>query len=448
MTLTAKQKTQVDKAPQAQKAALRASFNAQNKNASTAAPARALRAAPARNLRDPTLSAQDVIKAHIKQMIAAQMKSIPRGPSVGHGNQDMFRAALRSSQFAPRGHGYYDAFANKCENVLLGAAVGPATCIHGASLTTVPSSARVTGTYNYVVGGATGTKTLTTNKKLVIFNPGASDSVLGIVIDFVHPMLAGQTDPTTLDTTKVACRISEIITAQQFGDLGPALQNNLHPLDYLDGNASTVSVDPGDRVESIPLRGSIRIKNVTEAVAVGGSVRVLRYNGSVRYWKDPPNANHKDGGNGTSNFCQPDVQMVLQLCDMIESSERTRHYNGKELTATHQINTHPADFIRATTFEEDKHFDEVIYNTRYNTVLILIDDFASSNNSMSNTYELSCQVHRAGRFSPGSILHAKGQDLGGDPEMAAKLAALESQMGSVLRKVNGADKTPDYVGAG
>lgn len=443
MTLTAKQRTQVNRAPQARKAALRANFNAQNKNAAPAATARALQAVPARDLRDPSLRAPDVIKAHIKQMIAAQLKSIPRGPSEGHSNQDMFRAVLRNSQFAPRGHGYYDAFANKCENALMGAAVGPATCIHGASLSTVPSSARVSGSYDYVVGGVTLTKTLTTNRKLVIFNPGASDSVLGIIIDFVHPMMAGQSDPTTLDTTKIVCRISEIITAPQFGDLGPALQHKMTTQDHFDGNSSVVSLDPGDRVESIPLRGSIRIKNVTESVAVGGSVRVLRYNGSVRYWKDPPNSNHKDAESGTSNFCTPDVQMVLQLCDMIESSERTRHYNGKELTTSHQINTHPADFIRATTFEEDKHFDEAIYNTRYNTVLVLIDDFASSNNSMSNTYELSCQVHRAGRFSPGTILHAKGQDLMGDPAMAAKLAALESQMGSVLRKVNEADKTSD-----
>jgi hypothetical protein len=374
-------------------------------------------------------------------MIAAQLRSIPRGPIGGHTNQEMFRAALRSTQFAPRGHGYYDAFHNKCENVLLGAAVGPATCIHGAALTTVPSTPRVSGSYEYVVGTGTGTKTLSTNKKLIIFNPGSSDNVIGLVIDFTHPMTAGQTDPTNLDTSKVSCRISELITATQFGDLGPALHHNTIDNDHLDGNAQVTSLDPGDRVESIPLRGSLRIKNVTENVAVGGSVRVLRYNGSVRWWKDPPGDTMKDVPWNSSNFTQPDVQMVLQLCDMIESSERTRHYNGKELLATHQINTHPADFIRSTTFEYEKHFEEAVTSTRYNTVLILIDDFASSNNNMSNTYELSCQVHRAGRFTPGSILHAKGQELGANPALAAKLASFESKLGSILGKVNGIDKT-------
>lgn len=448
MTLTAKQRSQVSKVSPVQKAALRAMYNAQNREAPKSAPARGLQQAPPRDLR----SMPAAIKAHMKQMIAAQLKSIPRGPVGGHTNQEMFRAALRSSQFAPRGHGYYDAFANKCENVLLGAAVGPATCIHGAALTTIPSTNRVSGSYEYVVGTAaggggplTGTKTLTTNKKLVIFNPGSSDSAIGVVIDFVHPMTAGQTDPTNLDTTKISCRHSELIIAQQFGDLGPALQHNSNQIDQLDGNSLSTSLDPGDRVESIPLRGSLRIKNVTENVAVGGSVRVLRYNGSVRYWKDP--AGHRmidlgiseSGASGT-NFSEPDVQMVLQLCDMIESSERTRHYNGKELLVSHQINTHPADFVRSTTFETDKHFQEVISRTRYNTVMILIDDFASSNNSMSNTYELCCQVHRAGRFSPGSILHAKGQELGGDPTMAARMATLESKMGSILGKVNGVGK--------
>lgn len=404
---------------------------------------RALQQAPPQAQSRQLLS---LIKASMKQMMAAQLKSIPRGPVGGHDNQAMFRAALRSAQFAPRGHGYYDAFGNKCENVLLGAAVGPATCIHGASLTTIPSTPRVTGSYTYTAGSNTNTGILTTNKKLVIFNPGSSDSVLGIVISFVHPMQTGQTDPTVLDTTKVACQISEIISAQQFSDLGPALQHSTYAFDHLDGMPNTDSIDPSDRIESIPLRGSLRIKNVSENIAVGGSVRVLRYNGSVRYWKDQSGVAVSDVANGSSNFSTPDVQMVLQLCDMIESSERTKHYGGKELLVKHQINTHPADFIRSSTFEYDKHFDESIHNTRYNTVLILIDDFASSSGSLSNTYELSCQVHRAARFAPGSVLHAKAQEVKADPAMAAKLAALESQMGSMLSKGGGAAKAYELGG--
>lgn len=408
---------------------MRAAFSAQNTNAGKP-PARALQAQPQGRHLQPLARS----KATAQQMIAAQMKSIPRGPSGGNDNQAMFQAALRSAQFAPRGHGYYNAFANRCEHVLLGAAVGPATCIHGASLTTIPGTARITGAYDLVSGAnLTISGTLTTNKKLVIFNPGSSDSTLGIVLEFVHPMQAGQSDPTVLDTSKISCKISQQITASQFSGLGPATQNNRFALDNLDGTWDNTYQSPGDRVESIPLRGSLRIKNVTENISVGGSVRVLRYNGSIRYCKDASGEDLKDAASGLA-FSNPDVQTVLQLCDMIESSERTRHYNAKELLAEHQINTHPADFIRATTFEDDKHFDEAIYHTRYNTVLILIDDFASSNNAMGNTYELSCQVHRACRFSPGTVLHAKAQELGADPALAAKITALESQVGSLLNK--------------
>jgi len=382
----------------------------------------------ARRLRQAQPAAQRLSpqhKATISQMIQAQMKSIPRGPAAGQDTVAMYRAALRSAQFAPRGHGYYDAFNNRCEHVLLGAAVGPATCIHGVTLTTIPSTPKRTGSYEYGSGEVALNATLTTNKKLVIFNPSSSDNTLGVVISFDN-------DPN--DSSKIVAVITQLLTATQFALLGPSLKHSTIEASYIDGNALQTSTDPADRVESIPLRGSLRIKNVTESISVGGSVRVLRYNGSVRYWKDPIGDAGQDIVNGSSNFNTPDVATVLQLCDMIENSERTRHYSAKELLVRHQVNTHPADFIRATTFEQDVHFDECIQRTRYNTVMILIDDFTSSQGALSNTYEISAQVHRAGRFAPGTLLHAKSQELKANPAAHSQAAYEESVKGSAMYK--------------
>lgn len=394
------------------------------------APPRRARAVP-RDLR----AAQQLTrqqKASIAQMIAAQMRSVPRGPRGGQEREQLFRSGLRSAQFAPRGHGYYDAYNNKCESVLLGASVGPATCIHGVNLTTVPGVTKVTGSYTYLdSSGQSLTGTVTTNKKLIIFNPGSSDNTLGLVIGFMQ-------DPN--NSANVVAQITNLITATQFGVLGPALKSQYDNASIVDGNPQAISTDPADRVESIPLRGSIRIKNVTENISVGGSVRVLRYNGSIRYWADPPGS----VGHTTRDlaFNTPDVRTVLTLCDMIENSERTRHYGGKELQARHQINTHPADFIRSSAFESDVHFDEALVETRYNTVLILIDDFTSAQGQVGNTYEISAQVHRAGRFGPGTLLHAKAQNLHGQPAAHSKVTADESAKGSGLKPVM--DKGQDY----
>jgi len=318
---------------------------------------------------------------------------------------------------------YFDAFKVAPECACLGMSVGPATCIHGSTVSTVNGTGNVAGTYTYLNAvGTSLTANVSTNRKLVIMNPGSSDNVMGIVIGFVEA--AGV----------VSCVIEDLLTAKQFaGVTGPTQKHPNHPLDNLGGNDQAISQDPAGRVESIPLRGSIRIKNVTEHVAVGGSVRVLRYSGGIRYWADPAGAAYQSD---SSNFGTPDVKAVLDLCEMVVSSDRASHYGGKELLARHQINSHPADFVRSHTFLEDTHFDEAILHPKFSTVLILIDNFVASSNQLGNTYEMSVHVHRAARFTPGSLLHGKAQDLHGDAHTHNAETSKEAASGSNLKVVN------------
>lgn len=416
-------------------------------------------------------------------MSMAAMKSIPRGPVGGHSREVMFRSALRNIQFAPRGHGYYDAFSNPCEHVILSASVGPATCIKGCSTDVISGSARVQGAYKSMVGMEPNPEHATdatkvefrvktedaqfnsTNKKLIIFNPGSSDTNYGVVIGFRYSGPAtntisfnfNQADGTAGTATErvVEAYIEKYLSATQFEILGPTATDAYSYIETKDGDPITMNAKPSGRIESIPLRGSVRIKNVTESLAVGGSVRMLRYNGSIRYWADPTvgqadltgvhGGNSKgmsgsarsylSGGQWHSPFNTPDIDVVEKICTMIRDSDRTRNLGAHELLNQKQVNTHPSDFVRSTMFTEDTHFDEAITRTRYNSLLVLIEDFAASSSNVNNSYEVVCHVHRAARFGPGTVLHSKSQHLKADPGAAAKNNALEEGLADFTKDV-------------
>lgn len=186
----------------------------------------------------------------------ARMRSIPRRNVP---QEELFtRGGLKPQMFAPRGLGYYDAFAHKPDEIILSATTGPATPITGHSTDTFVGGPVQSGQVDMGpdMGGLTHADTTT---RLMVFNPGSSDQVVGVVYKCV----------SVDGMLKVA---STPIEVSQFNDLAAPTQNHLMA-------DRRMALDEG--VESIPLRMSVRIRNITEALAVGGTVRFLRYNGGT-----------------------------------------------------------------------------------------------------------------------------------------------------------------------
>jgi hypothetical protein len=167
--------------------------------------------------------------------------------------------------------------------------------------------------------------------------------------------------------------------------------------------ALPIDGEPSARVESIPLRGSVRLRNITEHFQVGGEVRVLRYNGglSLKSDSEPLIAN---------GFVNMTPKEFLLICDMMRQTKRATTLGAEELRKTHQFNTYPADSIRSHTFLSDTSFEESVYTPKFCTLIVLFDDFKSGSGS-GNTYSVDVVVHRAARFAPGSLLHNKARVL-------------------------------------
>lgn len=359
----------------------------------------------------------------------ATVKSIPRTVAP---KAQRLQGALTNLALAPRGHGYYDAFVNAPEATILANAVGPVTPLQGIGRALVAG----TGNFDFSVPDvpvraeveALVNTTVTTNSKLIIFNPGSSDDVVAWIL---KPSAGGVIE-------------REVVRSPQFtGTLGPASDKvgyvskpygNLHWADHpplvteslqhpehqagsggLTGFAGNY---PSMRTESIPLRGSLRIRNVTQALNVGGTVRILRYNGGLAFNMVEQVPNSVDANQqAVQGTAPPDVDLgfYFWVCSMVRNAARTRHYGGSELCETHQVNAHPADFVRSHTFMQDTTFREALLAPKFATTLILIDDFIDGAGGINNSYEINFNVQRAARFAVGSLLHTKAIVLRSNP---------------------------------
>ena len=123
--------------------------------------------------------------------------------------------------------------------------------------------------------------------------------------------------------------------------------------------------DPSGRVESIPVRGSMQVRNVTENFSVGGEIRFLRYNGGLSLGHDIPASYNVSEDMGVVEY--------LDICDMIRDTKRSTSMDGHEVKATTQCNTYPADHVRAMTFAEDRTFSEAVRVPSYCSVLMLVE---------------------------------------------------------------------------
>lgn len=352
-------------------------------------------------------------------MVAARMRSIPKFRP----DQQTLdtRGAMKSISFAPRGQGYYDAFVHQPEAAILSASVGPVTAIGGHAHLLIAGKPRVTASIRVpdpVSGTMSEQSSILTNATLILLNPTSSGSTVGVVARFAD---------AAADPSKIGQITVENIDIPQFSDLGPVLPGHPHhPEHHLhDGKFDTNDPRVGRRVESIPLRLSVKFRNVTERFSMGGSVRVLRYNGSLQLNQDygsisvpSPDDNPSAVGNQNPDGTPRDggAFALHALMQTVRSAVRTKHFSGSELEHTHQSNSYPADFVRSLEFNDDVEFWQGVDCPAYSSVLILIDDFVSSgsmggsNPGVNNSYEINVMCQRAARFEPGSLLHSKAKE--------------------------------------
>lgn len=366
----------------------------------------------------------------------AGMKSIPR--TVPTKVQRYTQGGLSNLTIAPRGHGYYDAFVNAPEATILANSVGPVTPLQGIGRALVSG----TGNQSFSVPDvpiragvdALLYSTVTTNSRLIVFNPGSSDDVVAWIL---KPGPGGVIERETIRSPQFTGSLGPASDGHGIRDVpygvlsraepAPLVTESLHHPDVSSGTGARSGAEvgwagnyPSMRTESIPLRGSLRIRNVTQALNVGGTVRILRYNGGLAF-NMPRFQADVQGSEATSEAVQgsapPDVDLgfYFWVCSMIRNAARTRHYGGSELCETHQVNTHPADFVRSHTFMQDTTFREALLAPKYSTTLILIDDFVDGAGGINNSYEINFNVQRAARFAIGSLLHTKAIVLRANP---------------------------------
>ena len=100
--------------------------------------------------------------------LASRIQSIPKGNA--RKKVDLFTSgALKSMQFAPRGHGYYDAFVQTPDSAVMAVSVGPCAVIKGRSSDVIAGGPPISNTE------------YSGNSTLIFFNPGSSDNVIAHV---------------------------------------------------------------------------------------------------------------------------------------------------------------------------------------------------------------------------------------------------------------------------
>lgn len=333
--------------------------------------------------------------------------SMPRGvmPDMTKGNWGQTPAT--SNTLAPRGFGYYDAFAHDPFSVATYQSIGPATPIVGTTIC------------NQI-----------TTKKPAPLTTSALES--GAILLIVFPALT--------NTQAVAYSCSSLVDA-----------DIIHSLSY---NSPQLAADQPDA--AIATRCSMRIRNWTQAIGVGGIVRVLRMTTGVGLLANPT---------GTDN------QTLAELQESIRVHTRTRTYGGEELQDTQQKNCTVVDQSRATAFdyfgnttstdtwirndtlpwtaelgwEQDPaiaggkitQFTAGLHNPAFTPIAILFEPFvyASTAGSSGNTYEVNVRSQFLAHYEQGTMLANMAIDPPTDANGMNKHRNTEESKGSTLENI-------------
>lgn len=307
-----------------------------------------------------------------------------------------------SNVIAPRGFGYYDAYAHNAGEVMTYASIGPATPI---TATTICDQ---------------GIKTLTSA-------PDGSDLQWGARLLVVYPSASAEQ--------------ARLYTFNPDG-------NNDSPINIKAFSSPQLNLDPPD--DCIPTRCSVRIRNVTQQMAVGGVVRVLRLTTGFAVEKTA----------GVDGIATTNGELG-RFVDGIRTHERTRTYGGDELVTTHQKNCSVVDQSRAThftswdmkikaqelpwTFPLDwpqgarvTTFAAECHNPAYTPIAILFEPFTaavSGSESLGNTYEVNIRSQYLAHYTQGSMLANSAVSPPTDPDSLTKHRDHEEHKASVLEKI-------------
>lgn len=360
--LTARQQRAVNSARGPQKAHLAATFRAQLTNTRAArGPARARRGVSTANL------ARMPRGTHTRAM-----------PDMSKGNWSQSPAT--SNVLAPRGFGYYDAFEHDPFAVATHMSIGPATPIVGS---TVVSEALVTK----------GPITLGTQ----------------YTIDSPPPPGVGLEGGAMLLIVQPACTDVQAVLffSSTHSDGLHYAEDGCQSVEY---RSPQLQADPPDN--AIPTRCSLRIRNWTQQMGVGGVVRVLRLTTGLAL-HSPQTTNG---------------QLALFM-EGIRTHTRTRVYGGEELTEVHQKNCTVVDQSKATWFidwdkvmktdqtpwAEEQHwgneytidaFTSALHDPAYTPIAILFEPFvaAVSSGVVGNKYEVSVRSQFLAHYAQGTML--------------------------------------------
>lgn len=399
-----------------------------------------------------------MLKGHLRALNAMDsMVNRPGREKISR--EDQFRSnPTNRLQVAPSGQGYYDAFVNAPTTAVTAMSVGMATGLNGRLRFTVEGHPRYAQQPGAVLE-LPGVENIPVSQLLTILNgmkpmypngmyptsdlatalgltPPQALRFLSIQDSIEYLMEASTANQTTAQLVGAASQsrltdTSRLLLFANFPD------NSFGCMEYyvLGTEDSGISIteiphvvpqfidSEGDM--GIPVRMSVRLRNVTEALAVGGSVRVLRLPTGM------------ETPNNTNDY--------FSFCSLIRNSVHTVTYSGHELTSMQQLNAYVADQVRCTMFvmnaaghgsSGQTHFRSAIANPAMTTLAILIDDFAASGSGINNSYEITAGFQRLVRFTPGSTLHSMAHQVPTKDNQAinSHRDATERQ-GSVLQKV-------------
>lgn len=337
-------------------------------------------------------------------------------------NKSWLSTPASSNMMAPRGHGYYDAFANHAATAMTNMSIGPATPI--SSKARVPSAALPNGIdTGKDPNGNTG------NAMLLFIAPAAGSTQGALYYRSSPPGGGTGTDPISVTAINASALPLQVIP-----------------------NTPEEYIPPGDLREVIPVRCSVRVRNFTAEINRGGIVHVLRMTSGLNML--PSNTSNDAFG---------------EICDNIRDHGRTRTYDGSDFTGTGlQKNTVVADQSRSLMFQNfnqatissdtnwalDKAvqvpggaaveypvlpFEKCLYDPTYTPIAILFEPFLNvqpgTGGPVGNTYGITIQTQFLAHYKQGTMLANLAISPLSDYNRLNAHRDKEERSGSALQKV-------------
>jgi len=315
-------------------------------------------------------------------------------------------------QIAPSGHGYYDAFVHEPNTAVTAISIGIATPVKGLARFASPSVSRS------ITAGKL-------NTRLLVVNGASSSDAVAQFFYMLHHS-AFTCDPPVRVNAFNGMRSDGLLHATT---MTPHIDTLPGDPDAWPPMEQRVSNIPGSGIESIPVRGSLRIRNVSETMKCGGSVRVLRFTGGL-----PISTDHNDAIPNSDGVVGTAAEFEA-ICDMIRNSPHTTTYSGSELINMHQINQYVVDQTRCTSFSSKRTFRDGMTYPAMTNLLVLIEDFSPAGDNEGNVYEFTFCCQRLARFDVGTLLHSNATSIKNDISKVNAARNHEESFGSRLLKV-------------